>query len=102
LPICSIFKLYLYLETNNGNLFPIMDKLIELGKKIKERREQLSFTQADLAEITGISQRTIRSLEKGKGSISLSNLIKITEPLGLEILVKFKPMSDEARKGFIQ
>jgi putative transcriptional regulator len=79
-----------------------MDKYIELGRKCKERREQLSFTQGDLAEITGISQRTIRSIEKGSGSISLTNLTKVTDALGLEILIRFKPMSDETRKSFIQ
>ncbi len=78
-----------------------MENFTPLAKRIKERREQLSYTQADLAEITGISQRTIRSIEKGEGSTSIVFWYKILDALGLEMKIQFKPMSDETRKGFI-
>jgi putative transcriptional regulator len=80
----------------------IMEGFIAIANRIKERREQLSYTQADLAEITGISQRTIRSIEKGEGSTSIFYWYKILDALGLEMKIQFKPMSDETRKGFIQ
>jgi y4mF family transcriptional regulator len=79
-----------------------MKKFIEISKRIKERREQLSYTQSDLAELTGISTRTIRSIEKGEGSTSITYWYKILDALGLEMKIQFKPISDEAGKSFIQ
>jgi transcriptional regulator with XRE-family HTH domain len=79
-----------------------MKKFIEIAKRIKERREQLSYTQSDLAELTGISTRTIRSIEKGEGSTSIFYWYKILDALGLEMKIQFKPISDEAGESFIQ
>ena len=36
---------------------------IELFNNIKERREKLSLTQADLAERCGVSRKTINTIE---------------------------------------
>lgn len=79
-----------------------MDKLLELGIKIKQRRGQLGYNQADLAEFSGISERTIRSIEKGEGSTSIAYWLKILDVLGLEMKILYKPMSDETRPGLQQ
>jgi transcriptional regulator with XRE-family HTH domain len=70
-----------------------------LGEKIKERRELLGYTQGDLAELTQISNRTIRSIEQGNGSSKINYWWKILDVLGLEMQIKFKPMSHESRKS---
>lgn len=75
------------------------DQFLYIGKKIKERREQLLYTQADLGELAELSSRTIRSIEKGSGASSLTSFIKILDVLGLEIRIHFKPMSDETRQS---
>lgn len=72
-----------------------MDKFKEISKKIKSRREELDFSQKDLSELTGISERTIRSIENGEGSTSILSWHKILDVLGLEMKILFKPMSDE-------
>lgn len=72
-----------------------------IAAKIKERRELLSYTQTDMAELTGISERTIRSIEKGHSGTSILNWLKILDVLGLEMKVISKPMSDETRKSFL-
>lgn len=61
-----------------------MDK-IELGKSIKKRRKFLKITQEDLADISGISERTLRSIEQGDANPELAGLLKICEVLGLSI-----------------
>jgi y4mF family transcriptional regulator len=61
-----------------------MDKK-ELGNSIRERRKFLKITQEDLADISGISERTLRSIEKGEANPELDSLLKICEVLGLSI-----------------
>lgn len=57
---------------------------------IKERRNLLGLTQQDLSDYTGLSVRFIKNLEVGKGNPSLSNLEKIAQVLGLELVIKIK------------
>ena len=44
---------------------PLHRKADEIGEKIKERRNFLKIKQEDLADIAGISDRTLREMEKG-------------------------------------
>ena len=70
-------------------------------QKVKSRRKLLNYTQKDMAELTGLSERTIRSVENGEGSTSIASFIKILDVLGLEISIQFKPMSNETRRSAI-
>ena len=66
-----------------------MNKL-EIGKTVQKRREKLSLKQEDLAEMTGITSKTIYLIETGKGNPSINTLTKLIEVLGLEINVDIK------------
>ena len=59
---------------------------------IKQRREQLSLTQEDLSEMSGINLRTIYLVENSHGNPSLETLGKLLDVLGLEIKVQLKEM----------
>ncbi|WP_026210106.1 helix-turn-helix domain-containing protein [Flexithrix dorotheae] len=63
----------------------------KIGSTIRERRKFLKITQEDLADISEISERTLRDIEKGIGNPELQSLIKICEVLGLTIEVKLMP-----------
>jgi len=78
-----------------------MNEISELGGRIKRRRKHLNFTQKDIAELTGISERTIRSIEKGEQGAAIGAWHKILNVLGLEMKILFKPMSDETGKRFL-
>lgn len=52
---------------------------------MKLRREVLSLSQQDLAEMAGVSLATVKDVERGKGNPSLSTVGKILDVLGLEI-----------------
>lgn len=52
-----------------------------LGKQISERRKKLCLSQEDLAEISGVSTRTINSVELGKATPSINVLNKMVKPL---------------------
>ena len=66
-----------------------MNKL-EIGQLIEERREKLSLNQGDLAEMTGITTKTIYLIETGKGNPSIDTLQKLLTVVGLEMIVQIK------------
>ena len=49
----------------NGGLMKITDSK-SLGRAIRERRKDLNYTQAYLADFTGLSVSFISDLERGK------------------------------------
>lgn len=58
---------------------------MELKEIMKLRREVLSLSQQDLAEMAGVSLATVKDIERGKGNPSLTTVGKILDVLGLEI-----------------
>lgn len=58
---------------------------MELKEIIKQRREILSLTQQDLAEIAQVGLSTVKDIERGKGNPALNTIKKILEVLGIEI-----------------
>ncbi|WP_221887748.1 helix-turn-helix domain-containing protein [Chitinophaga polysaccharea] len=70
--------------------------VVDLGKKIQQRRELLGLLQAQLAALSGVSTRTIQLVEQGKGNPSLQTLIRLADPLGLRIdLLLKQPINTE-------
>ena len=59
----------------------------QIGTALKERRKFLKITQENLADISEISERTLRNIEKGLANPELESLMKLCEVLGLEIEV---------------
>ena len=67
-----------------------MDKLIVIGKAIKIRRKLLGLTQDELAEISGISVRSLKAVELGKGNPGISQLNRVLDALGMKITIGIK------------
>ncbi|MCD7800939.1 MAG: helix-turn-helix domain-containing protein [Ruminococcus sp.] len=65
-------------------------------KNLKPLREKQGITQVELAELTGINERTIRFFEQGLKSPSVITLIHIADALGcsLEEITGFKVRKD--------
>lgn len=59
----------------------------QIGATIRYRRKFLKITQEDLADISGISERTLRDIEKGLANPELESLMKLCEVLGLELTI---------------
>jgi transcriptional regulator with XRE-family HTH domain len=72
------------------------NSIVQLGGKLRERRELLGLLQTQLAAFSGVSIRTIQLVEQGKGNPSLDTLEKLAKPLGLHIeLVINEPSKNE-------
>ncbi len=76
-----------------------MEQLTKLGQQINKRRELLKLSQLDLAEITQLSDATIRSIEKGKPTVAMGNWVNVADVLGMDVVLQTKNMSDETRKS---
>lgn len=58
---------------------------VNIGNKIKQRREFLNFSQEYIAETLGISQPAYLKIEKGITKLDFERLIKISEILKMDI-----------------
>lgn len=90
--IASVYKVttdYLLGLTNDPSPSRQPDKSIDLatlnyvqiGSRIKEAREAMGLSQAELGDKIGQSELTVRSYEKGKRKISIEDLEKIAKAL---------------------
>ncbi|MEU3846944.1 helix-turn-helix domain-containing protein [Micrococcus terreus] len=59
-----------------------------LGRSLRAARREAGLTQVQLAELVGLSDRTVRDLEKGAGGVSLAAALRTAEALGLHIEVR--------------
>lgn len=66
----------------------LISKKEKFGKVIQARRNSTSVSQADLAEIAGISPRTLRDIEKGTANPELETLLRVCDVLGMEIKIE--------------
>jgi len=65
----------------------------QIGTNIKERREYLNLTQKDVAEMAGITFKSISEIELGIRNPSINTLNKVLDVLGLEISVQIKTVN---------
>lgn len=55
--------------------------LIEMGKRIQNRRKQLALTQEQLAEMMNVSIQMVSNLERGNKAIRIDNLVNLCKIL---------------------
>lgn len=58
---------------------------IDIGKRIKELRERIGFTQNKLAEWAGVSQSHLRRVELGQQDITIGQLQLVCDGLGITL-----------------
>jgi transcriptional regulator with XRE-family HTH domain len=58
-----------------------------LGRAIRERRRELGYTQAFLAEYAGISASFLSELENGKETIQAGKAMEVISLLGMDICI---------------
>jgi len=60
-------------------------KTQELGQAIKRRREELSLSLRDVADVTGVSASTLSRIENGTGKPDADNIARLTGWLDMPI-----------------
>lgn len=61
-----------------------------LGNNIRNYRLNLSWSQEKLAEKSGLHRTYIGAVERGEKNITVVNLLKISDALGIDIKVLFE------------
>lgn len=62
----------------------------QIIQQLKERREMLNVTQKTLAELSSVGLRTLKQIETGKGNPTLLTLQKLSDVMGMEIILQVK------------
>lgn len=60
--------------------------MTRLAETTRARRHALCLTQADLADLAGVSERSVRALESDKPTVRLDIVVRVLDALGLELL----------------
>jgi len=69
---------------------------LEVGKRIKARRETLKLTQAALAQAIGITFQQVQKYENGVNRVSCSKLAEIAKFLNIGVSYFFGEHANEA------
>lgn len=63
---------------------------LSLPKASKRMRELINLDQDEFAKLVGVSPRTLKDFEAGRGNPTLVTLQKIAKPFGLNVM--FRPV----------
>ncbi len=67
-----------------------MNILDKFGKRVKELRGSLNISQEELAERSGLHRTYIGMIERAEKNITLKNIEKIANGLGVDIVKLLK------------
>jgi transcriptional regulator with XRE-family HTH domain len=59
--------------------------LVKFGKKVREERKKLGYSQEVLAEKAGVHRTYIGMIERGEKNITLANIQKVSKALKIKI-----------------
>ena len=57
----------------------------EMGKRIRDRRKLMSMSREDLSKKLGVTSKTIANIEYGEKGMTLKNLYRLKQILGVSI-----------------
>ena len=78
-----------YFDDNNvsPSLRAKIEFEVDLTGKLIEAREQMGFTQAQLAEAAGINQSAVARMESLKATPQIDTLFKVLTPMGYKLAI---------------
>lgn len=74
-------------QTIEASESPDLRELEELPALLAERRESLNMTPPEIAELSGLSPTTYRSIERGSGNPRIQTLQTVCNVLNVKIWV---------------
>lgn len=78
-----------------------MDICIKFGCRVRELRIAQGLSQEVLAQKTGLHRTYIGGIERGERNVSLVNIFKIAQALGItiaDLMSNFSPINDNNQK----
>ncbi|MNL48727.1 helix-turn-helix protein [compost metagenome] len=71
----------------------LQEELPPLSLFIRNRREELGYTQEELAFRTGLSTRFVKEFERGKKTVRLDKVMELLEFMGATLEPKLRSRS---------
>lgn len=65
-----------------------MGEVEAVGRAIRAARKEAGLNQRDLADLAGISERTVRAIETGTGNPALAAVAAAANVLGLRLVAE--------------
>lgn len=56
-----------------------------IGELVRAARKDAMLTQSGLADLAGVSERTVRAIETGTGNPTLAAVVAVANTLGLHL-----------------
>ena len=75
----------------SGKLFRNMQTVGQFGMEVRRLSEAAGLSQAQLAELSGVSRRWVGRLERGHVGARLDNIMHLTRALGLVLRFESLP-----------
>jgi HTH-type transcriptional regulator/antitoxin HipB len=66
----------------------------DFGQLVYEARKKAGLTQAQLAAASGIGERFVRELEKGKSTCQLEKALLVIQMLGIKLNAQEPPIGE--------
>ena len=66
----------------------------QLGRALRQHRKTRGWTQTDVAAVVGLLPKTISGLESVPDRSQVGSLLKLISALGLELVLREKPVAD--------
>ena len=73
-----------------------------VGRRLKQRREELGLSQEKLADFLGISFQQVQKYERGFNRVGASRLFQIGEALGVPTAFFFEGVEPSGRGGLAE
>ena len=75
------------------------DSILDIAKKLTEKRNELDINQRDFADLVGTTQTSIRRLEGGETNVSAVLLIRAAKALDMDLDELLAPIKPEIQAG---
>ncbi len=72
---------------------PLSDATRELGERVRARRHKLGLSQEAFADTAGLHWTFVGQVERGQRNLSLHNLLKLADALGVDAGTLVKGLS---------
>ncbi|WP_427005148.1 helix-turn-helix transcriptional regulator [Pseudarthrobacter sp. H2] len=63
-----------------------MGDVDSIGAAVRSARKEAGLKQSDLADLSGVSERTVRAIETGAGNPTLAAVAAVANVLGLRVV----------------
>ena len=66
------------------------DDMRKIGAVLRTRRKELGYSQSELAQFCGFSQRLISEMERGRDTVAINKVMRYANALGIDLVLSIR------------